>query len=82
MVLKHDKTSRQIVKDPTRGNKILDICITDLWMYYRTPVIIPAIPIDDGKKGVPSDHKGVLIVPVESTLSEDPDVEYKIVKLQ
>ena len=64
-IVKHDKSLKQIVKDPTRGDKILDVVITDLWRYYQRPTIISAVPVDDGKKGVKSDHSGVLLKLIE-----------------
>ena len=54
----------QIVTNNTRKNKILSVIITDLPNYYRIPLIIPPVPVDVHGKGVPSDHSGVLALPV------------------
>ena len=47
---------RQIVDQNTRGDKILDIIITNVPQLYKTPVIVPPVPCDDPSSGVPSDH--------------------------
>ena len=47
---------RQIVDKPTRGKKILDVIITNLGGYYKSPEIAPPIEPDDASSGVPSDH--------------------------
>ena len=38
--------------------------ITDLQSFYNVPMIIPPVPVDVPGKGVPSDHKGVIAVPL------------------
>ena len=55
---------------PTRGRKTLDVVITDLWLYYSEPEILPPIPVDEGKAGKPSDHSGVLCLPVSNPLKK------------
>ena len=55
---------RQIVLKPTRKNKTLTIVITDLHRFFHEPFIIPPVPVDDGATGVPSDHQGVLVLPL------------------
>ena len=51
----------------TRQDKILTIIITDLHPFYHNPVIVPPVPVDVQGQGVPSDHHGVLAVPVTSS---------------
>ena len=57
---------RQIVLQPTRKSKILTIVITDLHRFFQEPFIIPPVPVDKDANGVPSDHQGVLVLPVSS----------------
>ena len=60
-----DPTLRQIVLQNTNKNKdkVLDIVITDLYTGYQEPVLLPAVPVDPGRPGVPSDHAGVEVRP-------------------
>ena len=58
---------RQLVLQPTRKDKTLTIVITDLHSYFQEPFIIPPVPIDSGASGVPSDHQGVLVLPITSS---------------
>ena len=60
---------RQIVSKNTRKSKILTVMITDLHRYYHVPTVIPPVPVDVPGVGVPSDHHGVLAVPVTSSES-------------
>ena len=55
---------RQMVSQNTRKNKILTILITDIHSYYHVPQIVPPVPVDVPGQGVPSDHNGVLAVPI------------------
>ena len=64
-----DPTFFQIVSKPTRKDSLLSIIITDLRRFYIEPKIIDPIPVDVKKKGSPSDHNGVLAVPVANTRS-------------
>ena len=57
---------RQIVSKNTRKSKTLTIIITDLQRYYHVPIIIPPVPVDVPGQGVPSDHQGVLAIPISS----------------
>ena len=57
---------RQIVNKNTRQNRTLTIIITDLHRYYQTPTIIPPVPVDNPDQGVPSDHNGVLALPINA----------------
>ena len=54
---------KQIVSLPTRKNKILDICITNMSKYYNTPSIVSPVEPDDLNNGVPSDHSVPFCVP-------------------
>ena len=58
---------RQIVSKNTRKSKTLTIIITDLQRYYHVPIIIPPVPVDVPGQGVPSDHQGVLAIPLSSS---------------
>ena len=60
-LLSIDPALKQIVNKNTNKNqdKILDVICTDLSAGYQEPTILPAIKVDDGKEGVPSDHLGV-----------------------
>ena len=57
-LLSIDPALKQIVNKNTNKNqdKILDVICTDLSAGYQEPTILPAIKVDDGKEGVPSDH--------------------------
>ena len=57
---------KQIVTKPTRKKKTLTIVITDLHNLYQEPNIIPPVPVDDGASGCPSDHQGVLVLPINA----------------
>ena len=63
-LLSIDPSLRQIVQNPTRGSKILDIFLTNLGSYYNIPTIIPPIAPDNPAYGAPSDHRGVEVTPV------------------
>ena len=47
---------KQINFLPTRKNEILDVCITNLFLYYNAPIIIPPVQPDIPGQGVASDH--------------------------
>ena len=64
-----DKSLKQVVNLPTRKGKILDVIITDMWKFYQQPIILPLIRVDEKKKGVPSDHSGVLFIPINNSHS-------------
>ena len=64
-----DPSLKQIVKKPTRGNRILDVIMTNLHSYYSEPVILPPINPDNEANGVPSDHNGVFAKPSPSSNS-------------
>ena len=46
----------QIVQSATRKQEILDVCLTNCFAYYSTPIIIPPVQPDVPVQGVPSDH--------------------------
>ena len=69
-ILALDPNFNQIVTQSTRKNKILSIMITDLQSYFHVPEIIPPVPVDVLGRGVPSDHSGVIAVPITSTSSQ------------
>ena len=61
---------RQTVSQFTRKSKILTILITDLHTFYHVPLVIPPVPVDVPGTGVPSDHNGVLAVPLTTAVSQ------------
>ena len=69
-ILALDPNFKQIVSQNTRKNKILSIIITDLKSYFHEPKIIPPVPVDVPGKGVPSDHSGVIAVPITNRNSQ------------
>ena len=54
---------RQTVREVTRGQKILDVIVTNLARYFDEPLIILPIMPDRAGHGVPSDHSGVSAPP-------------------
>ena len=58
---------KQMVLNPTRMNppRILDPIITSLSDYYQTPECLPPLDPDPDSNGKPSDHKMVLMSPVD-----------------
>ena len=58
-LLSLDPSLVQIVRRPTRKDKLLSIVITDLRRFYFEQKIKDPIPVDDPLKGVQSDHNGV-----------------------
>ena len=65
-ILSISPSFRQIVLKPTRKNKTLTVVITDLHRFFQEPIIIPPVPVDVGATGVPSDHQGVLVLPLNN----------------
>ena len=65
-LLSADPSLRQIVQQPTRGSKILDVIITNLASFYNPPKIIPPVLPDKPGHGVPSDHNGVIATPISN----------------
>ena len=64
-LLSGDPSLRQIVLHNTNKNKekVLDVIVTDLYAGYQEPVLLPAVSVDQGMQGVPSDHAGVQALP-------------------
>ena len=58
-----------MVNQPTRKNKTLTVVITDLRRFLIEPEIIDPVPVDTPGKGVPSDHNGVLVEPLNNVVS-------------
>ena len=65
-ILAIDPALVQIVRSATRKDKILSVVITDLRRFYIEPRIIDPVPVDNVNHGVPSDHNGVLVVPLSN----------------
>ena len=74
-----DPSLRQIVLKPTRGQKILDVIVTNLASFYQEPTIIPAILPDISGHGAPSDHYGVCAIPISA--HEVTNHRTKLIKL-
>ena len=62
-LLSIDPSLRQTVLQPSRGDKILDVIVTNLARYFNEPVIVPPIQPDRPGHGAPSDHSGVVATP-------------------
>ena len=78
-ILALDPTLVQLVRRPTRKDKILSIVITDLRRFYVEPRIVDPIPVDNPMIGVPSDHNGVLVEPlnnIEATKGTSKEIIY------
>jgi hypothetical protein len=67
-----DASLRSINRKATRGDRCLDVVITDLWRFFRVPKIIPPVPVDKGEKAVPSDHKGTFTKPKTTATTNSP----------
>ena len=65
-ILAFDPSFSQIVMKPTRKDKVLSIIITDLRRFFVEPKVVAPIAVDNPQKGVPSDHNGVLAIPVNN----------------
>ena len=59
-----DPSLHQVVSFPTHGPNILDVICTNLPQFYQPPLSLPPLVPDDPSKGAPSDHEGVLMLPV------------------
>ena len=57
---------------------ILTILISDLHSYYHVPKVIPPVPVDIIGQGVPSDHNGILAVPLSSEDSQRSTIPRKV----
>ena len=65
-ILSLNANLKQLVMNPTRMNppRILDPIITSLSDFYQMPECLPPLDCDPDSGGKPSDHKMVLMVPV------------------
>ena len=80
-LLQIDHTLRQTVNKPTRGYKILDVILSNLYTYYDVPEIVPPISPDAPGKGAPSDHWGVIASPhTNSTIPQKRNAVKKIIR--
>ena len=79
-ILSISPSLRQIVLKPTRKNKTLTIVITDLHRFYQEPIIVAPVPVDQGVVGVPSDHNGVLVIPLNNLSSTSKSTIVKTVR--
>ena len=83
-LLSVDPSLRQIVNFPTNKklDKTLDVICTDMFTSYQEPTRLPAIRVDSGKEGVPSNHWGVEARPRSnlSTTKARPKKETVIVR--
>ena len=66
-ILSIDPSLRQTVRHSTRGEKVLDIIVTNLSRFYSEPVIVPPLHPDTPGQGAPSDHRGVVATPYNNT---------------
>ena len=77
-LLSIDPSLKQIVTQPTRGDRILDVIVTNLARYYNEPIIVPPIMPDVSGHGAPSDHSGVVAIP--NTRQGKPPIKHKMWK--
>ena len=70
----------QIVQDYTRMDppKILDPVITTMSTWYQTPLCLDPLECDSDKKGENSDHKIVLVKPLDSVNLKNARITRKI----
>ena len=76
-----DPTLRQIVNFNTNKNddKTLDVIITDCQRLMQEPTRLAPLQVDEGKRGVDSDHKGVEVLPRAVSASQGPTLRQRIV---
>ena len=70
---------RQIVDKNTRGKKILDIIVTNLYSFYNSPIICPPIGPDDLNNGLASDHSVPVCIPHTDRFNP-PARKFRIIK--
>ena len=68
-LLETDASLKQVVKVPTRKDKTLDIVVTNLKKYYLSPIAILPLQPDDPAHAHPSDHSGILVLPLQQQRS-------------
>ena len=71
----------QIVRQPTRGAKIVDVLVTNLSSQYKSPIIAPPILPDDPSFGVPSDHSVPISIP-HTDRHVRPERTYRTIKVR
>ena len=81
MILNLHPSLKSVVTKPTRLNpdKILDNIITDLSSYYQTPECLPPLDADEGSGGKPSDHKIVVMEPINTINNKSARITRNIV---
>ena len=67
-------TLKQFVRDPTRGNNVLDLVILNLASYYNKPVVSAHLGS--------SDHRSVYWVPNSNHGSNNPTAKKRVVKMR
>ena len=74
---------QQIVTKPTRMDPpaILDTVLTTLASFYQEPVCLPPLDADHDKAGCASDHKIVLVKPIDK-FSTESAVNSRLVKMR
>ena len=76
-----DPTLKQMVKNYTnkKGDKVLDVILTDCQNLLQEPTILPPLQVDDNKEGKDSDHKGVQCLPRNNLAQEGGFIREKVV---
>ena len=76
-----DPTLKQLVKFYTnkKGDKVLDVILTDSHGLLQEPMILPPLQVDNNKEGKDPDHKGVQCLPRTNLAQEGGAVRDKIV---
>ena len=79
-VLNLSPAMKQCVQSPTRLNppQILDVFITDLSLFYQSPVVEDPLQVDIDKEGADSDHLLVTITPIGTFNDKKNVVKRKI----
>ena len=83
-LLSVDPALRQIVQFNTNKNqdKILDVVCTDMYHSYQEATILPAIAVDPGREGVPSDHWGVEVRPCTNTSTTKAKLNKEVISVR
>ena len=79
-ILNLSPAMKQCVQSPTRLNppQILDVCITDLSLFYQSPMVVDPLQVDIDKTGSDSDHMMVTIAPIGSFNDKKNVVKRKV----
>ena len=67
---------RQIITKNTCNGKLLDVLLTNVPDLYSLPIIVPPVPADDPRRGVPSDHSTAVATPISSSDVNQHNNEY------